>query len=112
MIPLEIYVNEQPPPSPNTDDVINNYINYKNNNNRIVRSNKISVEKLNDIIDKNEIRSPQMVQGNYREARLHVADGAYPVYYSIARVNGNFGKYIRAFRPNEYDKLNSLENIF
>lgn len=38
-------------------------------------------------------------------ARLHVADGAYPVYYAISRVNGRFGKQIRSFRPEEFEKL-------
>lgn len=40
--------------------------------------------------------------GHTRSARLHVAPGAYPVYYALARANGKFlGKSIRTLSPNE-----------
>lgn len=43
-------------------------------------------------------RTPQML-GNQRGARLHIAPGAYPVYYAIARANGLFkGQSIRSFK--------------
>lgn len=52
-------------------------------------------------------RPPQMIT---REggARLHIATGAYPVYYSLARANGRFGKHIRALSPAEIERYNTI----
>lgn len=68
--------------------------------NRFTRSNALPKEesKIMRIIDVHQ--TPQML-GNERGARLHIANGAYPVYYSIARANGQFGKYIHALEANE-----------
>lgn len=38
-------------------------------------------------------------------ADVRIADGAYPVYYSVARSNGRFGKRIRAYGIGEYDQM-------
>lgn len=38
-------------------------------------------------------------------ASVRIADGAYPVYYSVARSNGRFGKRIRAYGIGEYDQM-------
>lgn len=67
---------------------------------RFTRSNAVPTEesKIMRIIDVNQ--TPQML-GNERGARLHIANGAYPVYYSIARANGQFGKHIHALVANE-----------
>lgn len=72
----------------------------KPNNNRYTRSNAVPTEesKIMRIIDVHQ--TPQML-GNERGARLHIANGAYPVYYSIARANGQFGKHIHALEANE-----------
>lgn len=51
--------------------------------------------------------TPRML-GNERGAKLHIANGAYPVYYSIARVNGRFGKHIRAYDIDEFNSANKL----
>lgn len=68
--------------------------------NRFTRSNAVPTEdsKIMRIVDVHQ--TPQML-GNERGARLHIANGAYPVYYSIARANGQFGKHIRALEANE-----------
>lgn len=73
---------------------------YKRNIYRFTRSNAVPIEesKIMRIIDIQ--RTPRML-GNERGARLHIANGAYPVYYSIARANGQFGKHIRALVANE-----------
>lgn len=72
----------------------------KSNINRYTRSNAVPTEesKIMRIIDVQQ--TPQML-GNERGARLHIANGAYPVYYSIARANGQFGKHIHALEANE-----------
>lgn len=71
---------------------------------RFTRSNAVPTEdsKIMRIIDVHQ--TPQML-GNERGARLHIANGAYPVYYSIARANGQFGKHIRALEANERESL-------
>lgn len=48
------------------------------------------------------------IMGVSRGARLHIAPGAYPVYYSLARANGRFGKYIRALTRAEIEKYNII----
>lgn len=53
------------------------------------------------------IESPH-IMGVSRGERLHIAPGAYPVYYSLARANGRFGKYIRALTPAEIEKYNII----
>lgn len=67
---------------------------------RFTRSNTLPTEdsKIMRIIDVHQ--TPQML-GNERGARLHIANGAYPVYYGIARANGQFGKHIHALEANE-----------
>lgn len=44
----------------------------------------------------------------YKGPKLRPAPGAYPVYYSGAFVNGKFGKSIRAFTADEFEKQNFL----
>lgn len=53
------------------------------------------------------MESPQ-IMGVSRGARLHIAPGAYPVYYSLARANGRFGKYIRALSRAEIEQYNII----
>lgn len=81
-------------------DAVKQNVYPKSNINRFTRSNALPTEesKIMRIIDVNQ--TPQML-GNERGARLHIANGAYPVYYSIARANGQFGKHIRALEANE-----------
>lgn len=61
-------------------------------NNRAGRGSKIIV------IQSERNRRPQILLSNQRSMRLHVAPGAYPVYYGIARANGLFKGQIRAFK--------------
>ncbi|KAG4070650.1 hypothetical protein HA402_013570 [Bradysia odoriphaga] len=72
----------------------------KPDSSRFTRSNAVPTEesKIMRIVDVHQ--TPQML-GNERGARLHIANGAYPVYYSIARANGQFGKHIHALEANE-----------
>ncbi|KAJ6636142.1 hypothetical protein Bhyg_14729 [Pseudolycoriella hygida] len=67
---------------------------------RFTRSSAVPAgeSKIMRIIDVQQ--TPKML-GNERGARLHIASGAYPVYYSIARANGQFGKHIYALEVNE-----------
>lgn len=72
----------------------------KPDSNRFARSYAAPKEdsKIMRIVDVHQ--TPQML-GNERGARLHIANGAYPVYYGIARANGQFGKHIRALKRDE-----------
>lgn len=63
-----------------------------NSYNRAGRGSKIIV------IQSERNRRPQMLLSNKRSMRLHVAPGAYPVYYGIARANGLFKGQIRSFK--------------
>lgn len=71
-----------------------------NNNNDVTKQDS----KIMRII---ENRTPQFIN-NERGAKLHIASGAYPVYYSIARANGRFGKHIRAYDIIEFNNANKL----
>lgn len=73
-----------------------------------VTNNNIDVTKQDSKIMRIiENRTPQFMN-NERGAKLHIASGAYPVYYSIARVNGRFGKHIRAYDIIEFNNANKL----
>lgn len=73
-----------------------------------VTNNNIDVTKQDSKIMRIiENRTPQFMN-NERGAKLHIASGAYPVYYSIARANGRFGKHIRAYDIIEFNNANKL----
>lgn len=73
-----------------------------------VANNNIDVTKQDSKIMRIiENRTPQFMN-NERGAKLHIASGAYPVYYSIARANGRFGKHIRAYDIIEFNNANKL----
>lgn len=80
----------------NNNNQNNNANNNKNNINRAGRGSKIIV------IHPEQNRRPHMMVNSHRAMRLHVAPGAYPVYYGIARANGLFdGQQIRSFSTRQ-----------
>lgn len=53
------------------------------------------------------VKNPHFI-GNQHAIKLRIADGAYPVYYAIARVNGKFGESIKVLDTNQ--KFNKINN--
>lgn len=74
---------------------------------RVTNNNIDATKQDSKIMRIIENRTPQFMN-NERGAKLHIASGAYPVYYSIARANGRFGKHIRAYDIIEFNNANKL----
>lgn len=92
--------------SPNLSTVIRN-VRSSNNNGSAVSTGDINSQSGKTITnywnrndDGDSMRTSNII-GNQRGMKLHVADGAYPVYYALAKVNGKFGKVIKVLEENE-----------
>lgn len=52
-----------------------------------------------------QVDSSALAATDVRVPKMYVAEGASPIYHAgIASVNGRFGKSIRAFTVNEFEK--------
>lgn len=69
-------------------------------------SEKIITNYLNRNDDGDSMQTNKNIIVNQHGIKLHVSDGAYPVYYALAKVNGKFGKIIKVLEENE--KLNKI----
>lgn len=90
--------------SPNMSTVIRN-VRSSNNGSTLLTGdiNSQSGKTITNYWNRNDgdsMRTSNII-GNQHGMKLHVADGAYPVYYASAKVNGKFGKLIKVLEENE-----------
>lgn len=79
--------------------------NNSNSSNSSSSSKEKTISNYWNRNDGDSMRTTNII-GNQHGIKLHVSDGAYPVYYALAKVNGKFGKIIKVLEENE--KLNKI----